>query len=193
MVNEQTSQRGKWSNDPDIYILATLPRRKVNVKGAKTHNVFLNVPTELKGKAAGKQIIILNFPKQKFSQNSGNRMLNICVLKSFLTTLSHKRHTCPTYIIRKLTLSCRRVINFPQTPIKWLFEKFILCRVLSIQIVSALKTANKTSLRHVCYALCNQKTGTEKKKWNVQFYKNAANYMPSPSLFYVFYFMSVRS
>lgn len=89
-------------------------------------------------------------------------MLNICVLKSFLTTLSHKRHTCPTYIIRKLTLSCRRVINFPQTPIKWLFEKFILCRVLSIQIVSALKTAFKTSLRHVCYALCNQKTGTEK-------------------------------
>ena len=65
MVNEQTSQRAKWSNDPDIYILATLPRRKVNVKGAKTHNVFLNVPTELKGKAAGKQIIILNFPKTK--------------------------------------------------------------------------------------------------------------------------------
>lgn len=185
MVNEQTSQRGKWSNDPDICILATLPSLEGNVKGAKTHNVFLNVPTELKGKAAGKQIFILNFPKQKFSQNSGNRMLNICVFKSFLTTLSHKRHTCPTYIIRKLTLSCRRVINFPQTPIKWLFEKFILCRVLSIQIVSALKTAFKTSLRHVCYALCNQKTGTEKRKWNVHFYNNV-NYLPSPSLFCVF-------
>lgn len=64
MVNEQTSQRGKWSNDPDICILATLPSLEGNVKGAKAHNVFLNVPTELKGKAAGKQIIILNFPKQ---------------------------------------------------------------------------------------------------------------------------------
>ena len=194
MVNEQTSQRGKWSNDPDICSLATLPSLEGNVKGTKTHNVFLNVPTELKGTAAGKQIIILNFPKQKFSQTSGNRMLNICVLKSFLTTRSHKRHTCPTYIIRKLTLSCRRVINFPQTPIKWLFEKFIFCRVLSIQIVSALKTAFKTSLRYVCYALCNQKTGTEKKKWNVQFYNNE-NHMPPPSLFCVFFFnvMSVHS
>ena len=65
MVNEQTSQRGKWSNDPDICILATLHSLEGNVKGAKTHNVFLNLPTELKGKAAGKQIIILNFPKTK--------------------------------------------------------------------------------------------------------------------------------
>ena len=64
MVNEQTSQRGKWSNDPDICILATLPSLEGNVKGAKTHNVFLNVPTEVKGKTSGKQIIILNFPKQ---------------------------------------------------------------------------------------------------------------------------------
>ena len=188
MVNEQTSQRGKWSNDLDICILATLPSLEGNVKGAKTRNVFLNVPTELKGKAAGKQIIILNFLKQKFSQSSGNRMVNICVLKSFFTTLGHKRHTCPTYIIRKLTLSCRRVINFPQTPIKWLFEKFILCRVLSIQIVSALKTAFKTSLRHVCYALCNQKTGTEKKKWNVQFYNNT-NYICHHLLYFVFFYV----
>lgn len=130
--------------------------------------------------------LLFSIFQNKVLSNSGNRMLNICVLKSFLTTLSHKRHTCPTYIIRKLTLSCRRVINFPQTPIKWLFEKFILCRVLSIQIVSALKTAFKTSLRHVCYALCNQKTGTEKRKWNVQFYNNV-NYMPYHLLYFVFF------
>ena len=110
----------------------------------------------------------------KFQNKSSLKVLVIaCSIFAYWSHFKYhpatKGNTCPTYIIRKLTLSCRRVTNFPQTPIKWWFGKFILCRVLSIQIVSALKTAFKTRLRHVCYALCNQKTGTEKKKWNVQF------------------------